>query len=348
MGFTLLASGLVLRPHEPRLTGATGDPELVREVERFTTKGGRLSVVLFDPKEANPVRSAHWGGASDNTPYEIGSLTKGFTGLLVAQAVERGELQLDEPIGEILPLEGAPVANKSVRALVTHHSGLPTVPGTSPFVVGPIRSRLTFSSPYLQTEAEVLEAVRSQGLGESRYRYSNLGAALAGHAAATRAHLSYSELVQARITGPLGMHHTQVQGAQPLVAPGLDGGSGRPTAPWGMDYMAPAGALTSTPSDLTLLAKALAQGAVPGQRTAMAPLVQTGTEQIGYFWMISPWSRAGRDVVWHNGGTGGYATMFCMNPATGQTVIVLAGVGYTHHEDTATRLGQHLLRLGRS
>ena len=65
-------------------------------------------------------------GADEHTQYEIGSLTKTFTALLLADAIRRGEVTADTEVGALLPLDGAPIADVALAELASHRSGLST------------------------------------------------------------------------------------------------------------------------------------------------------------------------------------------------------------------------------
>ena len=151
-----------------------------------------------------------------DTLFEIGSITKVFTGLLLAIAVQRGELSLDTPVRELLSTDatvpdrdGVPI---SVLHLITHRSGLPRSPlGTFAEARAVLIDR---TNPYRDMTADrVLDAVAHTQLrrvpGTGRIAYSNLGVGLLGLALANAARAgSYAELVRSRICAPLGMAHT--------------------------------------------------------------------------------------------------------------------------------------------
>ena len=141
-----------------------------------------------------------------DTLFEIGSITKVFTSLLLADAVERGEVALTDPVGKFLPAK-VRMPERGGRAitlqdLATHTSGLPRLP-TNMAPKDP-------SNPYADYTFENLYAFLSdyqltRDIG-SQYEYSNLGGGLLGHALTLAAHATdYEALVRARVTTPLGM-----------------------------------------------------------------------------------------------------------------------------------------------
>jgi D-alanyl-D-alanine-carboxypeptidase/D-alanyl-D-alanine-endopeptidase len=248
-----------------------------------------------------------------DTLFEIGSATKVFTSLLLADAVARGEVAITDPIAKYLPAE-VKVPERSGRKitlqdLATHTSGLPRLPSnfapkdpTNPYADYTVAQLHEFLSGY--------ELPRDPG---SRYEYSNLGAGLLGHILARRAGPTYEALVQKRITGPLGMKSTFItipEKEKTRLAAGHDPEL-KPAANWDLPTLAGAGGLRSTANDLlTFLAASLGFTKTP-LAAAMAhtiadrrPAGTAGEAALG--WHIAK-TADGNDIVWHNGGTGGTA-----------------------------------------
>jgi serine-type D-Ala-D-Ala carboxypeptidase/endopeptidase len=145
-----------------------------------------------------------------DTLFEIGSITKTFTGLLLQDMVERGEMKLDDPVAKYLP-ESVKVPTRKGREitllqLATHTSGLPLLPDN----LDPKRA----DNPYADYTVEKLYAFLSgykltQDPG-GKYEYSELGMELLGHVIALNAGTNYESLVVDRICRPLGMNSTRV------------------------------------------------------------------------------------------------------------------------------------------
>jgi CubicO group peptidase (beta-lactamase class C family) len=148
--------------------------------------------------------------------------------------------------------------------------------------------------------------------------------------------MSYPELMQQRLFGPLGMTATHVQTAR-LVANGWTA-TGLPAQPWPMDAYAPAGAVVSTTHDLALLAVALLNGTAPGMAalTATDP-TQVDHDRIGTFWHISHWMN-GQNITWHAGETGGYTAYFALDREHHRAIIVLADVAASATQDVGIDL----------
>ena len=281
-----------------------------------------------------------------NTVFEIGSITKVFTSLLLADAVERREVALTDPISKFLP-DRVKTPERGDRAITlqdlsTHTSGLPRLPANF--------APKNASNPYADYSVEDLyqflggyQLTRDIG---TQYEYSNLGGGLLGHVLALRAGMEYEALVRARITGPLGMRSTAVALTPDMRARLATGHSSvmQPVANWDLPTLAGAGALRSSTNDLlAFLAAELGYTKTP-LAPAMAAMLRvrrpTGVDnlEIALGWHVL---RAhGRDIVWHNGGTGGYRTFIGFDPAARIGVVVLSNAGTAAGPDD---IGRHLL-----
>jgi CubicO group peptidase (beta-lactamase class C family) len=248
-----------------------------------------------------------------NTIFEIGSVTKVFTSLLLADMVQHGEAALTDPVARYLP-GGVKIPERGGRSitledLATHTSGLPRMP-TNFF---PRDS----SNPYADYSVEQLYAFLSayslpRDIG-IRYEYSNLGGGLLGHVLARASGSDYETVVRARILDPLGMKNTSIT-LTPAMKQRLAVGHNaqlQPVANWDLPTLAGAGALRSNVNDLlTFLSAELgytksnlapAMAAMLAQRRPASP----GLE-VGLAWHVSTRKPNRNEIVWHNGGTGGY------------------------------------------
>ena len=192
---------------------------------------------------------------------EIGSISKVFTGLLLAQAVEKGDLGLDDNLGQLLKgkveFSSGEVAGITLRQLVTHSSCLPRQFGelrNGTAIVAQIRSA---------SRAALWAALASEKFprkGPCPALYSNYGMAVVGELLSERSGKPWNELVRDNITAPLGMVDT-VQHLGDKAARFSAGFDGRLSAQaWNMDAFAGAGALRSTVSDMVLFGRAILAG----------------------------------------------------------------------------------------
>jgi serine-type D-Ala-D-Ala carboxypeptidase/endopeptidase len=264
-----------------------------------------------------------------DTLFEIGSITKVFTSLVLADMVEKGEVKPDDPVAKYLP-PTVKMPNRNGREITlidlsTQVSGLPRLPTnfkpadpTDPYAdYGPARL-YEFLSSYTLT----------RDIGE-KYEYTNLGVGLLGHALALKAGLSYEDLVRRRILEPLEMTDTAITLSDALkkhLATGTDTAL-HPVKNWRFDVLAGAGALRSTANDmLKFLAAAMELRDTP-LRPAFDRMLRarrpTGVPDldIAMGWHI--WKKYGTEIIWHNGGTGGYRSFAGFDAAKKKGVIVL-------------------------
>ena len=265
-----------------------------------------------------------------HTRFEIGSVTKMFTGLLLATMAEQGAVGLDDPIGSYLPDSvAAPTANEQpirLHQLTTHTSGLPRLPSNfSP--ADPTDPYADYTSAQLYA---FLEDVQLSSPPGATYAYSNVGGGLLGHLLARHAGTTYAALLEDQVLQPLGLNHTGVltspDPGRPPVATGYAGAG--PVPYWQWDVLAGAGALYATPSDLLGFLQIALH---PGDHPLASALHETshvrhrasGQLALTLGWHVSP-APDGTDVYWHNGGTCGFRSFVGMSRAHGAGVIVLA------------------------
>jgi serine-type D-Ala-D-Ala carboxypeptidase/endopeptidase len=281
-----------------------------------------------------------------DTVYEIGSMTKVFTSLILMDMVERGEVSLDDPVAKFLPSTvKVPERNGkkiTLRDLSTQTSGLPRMPNNfhpkdpgNPYADYTADQLFEFISGYTLT----------RDIGE-KYEYSNLAVGLLGQALARRAGMDYEALVTARVLKPLEMKDTAITLSPDMKARLATGYNAAMSAVpnWDIPALAGAGALRSTTNDmLTFLAANLGLIKTPLSK-AMAAEVSvhrpTGVPnlEIAYAWHI--FTANGKTIYWHNGGTGGYRTFMGYDPATGVGVVALSNASTPAGVDD---IGHHLL-----
>jgi CubicO group peptidase (beta-lactamase class C family) len=284
-----------------------------------------------------------------DTVFEIGSTTKVFTSLLLADMVKHGEVALDDPVAKYLP-PGTKMPERNGRSitlvdLATHTSGLPRLPANlspkdpqNPYADYSVMQMFQFLSSYQLT----------RDIG-SKYEYSNLGGGLLGHVLARRAGMDYEALVRSRICDPLGMNSTRITLSPEMKARLAVGHNQSMEAVpnWDLPTLAGAGALRSTANDLlTFLAANLGYTKTPLAPAMVAmlrvrrPTGQPGLE-IGLGWHI--YTTNGKEIAWHNGGTGGYRSFMGFDPKTRIGVVALSNASTSAGVDD---IGRHLLDPG--
>ena len=265
---------------------------------------------------------------ADDSIYEIGSITKAFTGILLADMVLNGEVKLETTIGELLPGakdHSADARRITLEQLATHSSGLPRLPDN---LAASVKDP---SNPYASYAPEHLDAFLRSYAARSTTptpEYSNLGFGLLGYALALKAGKPYEQLIAERVLLPLGMRDTGITSSpsQRLrIIPGH--ANGKAASNWDIPTLAGAGALRSTAADMT---KVLAAMIDPPEsrvgralRMARQPRADLAAgRRIGFGW-ITARSDVGKDLVWHNGGTGGYRTFIGAIPDAKVGLVVL-------------------------
>ena len=262
------------------------------------------------------VEVAAAGPVARDAVFELGSITKVVTGLLLADAVVRGELALDTTLADCLP--GA--RGLRLGDLASHTAGLPRLP------LALLRRRgLRNPAPYAGTTVdELLADLQGVRLRRPRVRYSNFGAALLGQALAARLGARYEQLAEERVLRPLGVAEVWAHGAPPVAQP--HDRRGRPVAPWDMGAYAPAGCLRGTARGaLALSAACLRPPAAMADPVALALTPRAGGRavSVGLGWLRSPAHRGAR-MWWHNGGTLGSRSFTAFIPEQGIAVAAVA------------------------
>ena len=350
-----MLAALPLAAQTPADTAFPSDAQ-VREllVDRIDKNHQSVGIVvgLIDAHGRRFISYGKTDNATDSHPvgpdtiYEIGSISKVFTSLLLADMVQRGEVALTDPVAKYLPSTvKVPERNGrqiTLQDLATHTSGLPRLPSnlkpkdpTNPYADYSVDQLYEFLSGYTLT----------RDIG-SQYEYSNLGAGLLGHALARRAGMSYEQLLQKRILEPLGMKSTGITltpDEKSRFAVGHDAEM-KPYPYWDLPTLAGAGAIRSDATDmLTFVAANLGyvkSPLAPAMAAQLAVRRPTGHEglEIALAWHIL--TRDGHEIVWHNGGTGGFRTYAAFEPKSGRGVVVLSNASTMAGVDD---IGQHLL-----
>ena len=293
---------------------STGAPSLVIAV----TQNGVRTVAGYGTVD---------GAAPDErTRYEIGSVTKTFTALALARAIERGDVMLDTPLQAILPdsvhltVVGRPI---TLADLATHTAGLPRLP--VPFTPASI------VDPYADySEADLMrfvQTVRPDSAGV-RAVYSNVGVGLLAWALARREGIGLEALLMRDAIEPLGLDSTSFSG--PVAPPHTTAGTSIGAWTW-TDALAGAGALRSDASDLLTVAEAMSRpDRVPALASALrlvaTPRFDAGRYRLGLAWHLLPADGPPR-LVFHNGATFGSVAFVGILPDVDLGLVLLSNAG---------------------
>jgi D-alanyl-D-alanine-carboxypeptidase/D-alanyl-D-alanine-endopeptidase len=267
-----------------------------------------------------------YGAAQPDSLFEIGSITKSFTALALAQLVERHRVTLDEPVRKLLPFRLGPPKGPEITLadLATQHSGLPRLPPNLDVRADP-------ANPYARYGAKQLEAyLAGRGLGRparTAFVYSNLGYGLLGFTLAARQHESYAALIRREVTRPLNLRDTVVtltpaQRQRLMQGHGLAGAS---VPPWTFRALAGAGALHSTAGDLLAFLGAQLDPANAGTLAKAIALTHVLRApgppplRVGLGWLYTP----NLGMYWHDGATGGFTAFAEFLPRARMAVVVL-------------------------
>jgi serine-type D-Ala-D-Ala carboxypeptidase/endopeptidase len=303
--------------------------------ERVDAQGEGIGIVvgIIGPQGR---RTISHGQLSDGNPaldgdtvFEIGSLTKVFTALLLADMVRDGNAALADPIAAFLP----PDVNVPLRQgrqitladLATHTAGLPMMPDDFP----PFNDVAAkhYSVAMLYRFLSRVELTQDAG---AAHRYSNVGYSLLGHALAARDGAAYEDVLRTRVLDPLKLRSTAITVSPSLqgrLAPGHDAVS-QHTVAFSFPMLAPAGALVSTANDLLIfLANVLGYEnsplapALTSMLDTRRPAAQVGGAQ-ALGWMIT--GDSDDELIYHDGGTLGHASSVAWDPKRRVGIVVLS------------------------
>ena len=287
-----------------------------------------------------------WGVSLRDATFEIGSITKTFTGILLASLVDRGMVSLDDRLGDVLPADVAlPADLQSITLahLATHTAGLPRIP---PGMGGPgmlVRFVLGLNPYEGYTTGQLLRALEDTELrseaGE-RSAYSNFGFGLLGWILGREADTGYANALREFVYGPLGLPGLEIGPSGEAGSPLATGYRVRQVAgpvrlglaaePWDLpEAFEGAGAVRST---LEGMVAYLAANMGRGSHAVDAAIRLAQQEHfrisplrgMGLAWVRDRRRDVGQTVIWHNGGTGGFRSFLGFTEDRRFGVVVLA------------------------
>lgn len=349
--------GLAITPYEPPLTPPEGAcveegklpaNEWIETLLNSAIAVGTLPSIIVGIHDANGLRFIAAGDAGDghapdsDTVFEVGSITKGLTGLLLAEMVANGDVTADQPIRTLYPphIPLTEVAGAiTLEELATHRSGLPRV-GTGK----EMQQRLYSDNPYAGSSAT--EVFRDVALvadediqrGRGHYAYSNLGIALLGQLLARAANTEYELLLEQRVSKALDLPRFALKtGNEGRHAQGTR--LGEPATTWTLDGYTPAGGWRASARQLVSLGQQLLADRPAWVRRALGPHYRSGSEGVGYGWLHG--YVGARALVWHDGKTGGFSSYLAVLPDEGIVIVMLSnGLGNLNEvAETVLRTG---------
>lgn len=308
---------------------AQTNPNLSSILEKIDVNTcGNLAVAWIDGDESGSTIIANNDLVSEESLYEIGSITKGITGIGLAQLVLEGKVSLDDKLIDLVSLEGNVERHKDItlESLATHTSGLPRIPNLG--VVYAIRHR---SDPYAAFDEAKLQEVmpKTKLFKPGEANYSNLGFGLLGMAIANAEGQDYASFTQERVLQPLGMSNSIVHGEapEPMGFAPVYNKKCKQSNLWTIqNTIAGAGAVKSNLQDMTQLLEVLLEP----EQSDLSEAIQLATTprqtfdestEIGFGWLTT--TKDDNKVLWHNGGTGSSTSFIGVNKAKNRAVVLL-------------------------
>jgi len=295
----------------------------------------------------------------EDTIFEIGSVTKTFTTLLLADMVEKNVLELEDPVENFLPssvnvpsFNGAKI---TLLDLATHTSGLPPMPTN----FNPEDELNPYTDYTTELLYEFLSGYSLEREPGTEYQYSNVGMALLGHILTLETGIDYETLVIDRICNSLGMDDTRISLSaeqKQRLAPGYFGefdpwlpGYKHESVPhWDFDVFAPAGALRSTALDLLVYVSANL-GLIETDLLSAIELTHTvrrettsQSMEICLGWHTLDYE--GAEIIMHHGATYGFHSnvLFVKEEAVG---VVLLSNTYVYESNSIDDAGLDILQI---
>ena len=269
----------------------------------------------------------------ETTLFEIGSVTKTLTALLLAQMVVAGETTFDTAIGDVMA--AGDNGKITLAQLATHTSGLPRLPHNLM-----AKAQATPDDPYSTYEADDLEAdLQAHPVQPAPPDYSNYGFMVLGLVLSRIGNQSLGSLLRDRVFLPLGMTSAILDAAVDAPRLRVQGYAGNQPVPHWTKPLPGAGGVEASITDMTTYARALLD---PSGSALAAALELTLQPPAGHDVCLS-WQRAG-SLLWHNGGTGGFSSFIGFDRDAGRAVVMLSNSGGT--SDSLSAIGMAALVAG--
>jgi len=309
--------------------------DTIKEIIRENVESGKHKALFVGMIDENGIQQYYYGNTAsgedaidENTIFEIGSVSKVFTSLLLADMIEKGEVSLNDPIDKFLPDDvSTPTKNDkkiTLLDLATHSSGLPRWPDGFP--LSDAQEQIEYDREEMYDYLSNVELTREIG---SEYSYSNIGVSLLGHILSLQAGQSYEDLLKDRVLDKFEMKNTCVKKCDALRDK-----FAKPHMLWFefnpinlSDDLAGAGEIRSSGKDmLTFLSYAM--GLKDSDLKSSFELTQKVNRQIDDNLSIGlTWHMTQKDdsmIIWHNGATNGFTSFVGFDPELNQGVVVLS------------------------
>lgn len=286
--------------------------------------------------------------------FEIGSITKVFTAILLCLLVEEGKIDPQAPVRDMSDTLDDVPAWITPNRLISHTRGLPNY--VTPLWKALLRQQP--DGPYAAfSRADLIAWFQNRRSGPrpsaDRHVYSNLGVGLLGEAMAIMEQKPFIDLLAEKVTGPMGLKdttdHLDSDQQSRFATPKTTGG--KSVQPWTFQSLAAAGCLRSTARDLARFAKsvtraidtpetsldrAIRKSAVPllglGPKGAMTPTAQCSG------WLLMTPDKQKPGFLFHNGGTAGSSCALYVSPEREAAFAILSNNGVAGNLWGSTKL----------
>jgi len=256
--------------------------------------------------------------------FEIGSITKVFTSTILASLVEDKKIKLTDNINAYYPFTFKDSLKLSFESLANHTSGLPRLPENFDLsnTINPYKNY-----GKAEIEAYLKNLLKPENKAPKTYSYSNLGTGLLGYTLGLSQKTSFQKLLQQRVFNKYNMKNSFIssQNLGTRLVKGLNK-NGETVANWDFDVLFAAGGILSTTEDLAIFANAQFN---PKNKelelTRKTTFDIADKTKIGLGWHKLGITNA-EDLIWHNGGTGGYSSSITMKIEKKTAVIILSNV----------------------
>ncbi|WP_168796439.1 serine hydrolase domain-containing protein [Flagellimonas onchidii] len=258
--------------------------------------------------------------------FEIGSITKVFTATLLSNLINDQKIKLNDNIQDYLDFKIKLNREITFKELANHTSGLPRIPSNLNLLI------VDRDNPYKDYDKEKLKEYLTSEIKLNqepgvKYEYSNLGAGILGFEIAAISNTSYESLLQEKIFQKYKMENStsKRESIKSKLVKGLKP-SGKITSNWDFDVLAGGGAIFSTVEDLSKFALAQFDNKNKELTLTQKPTFKINDNmQIGLGWHIIKRKNDG-ELIWHNGGTGGYTSSMALDLENKNGIIILSNV----------------------
>ena len=266
---------------------------------------------------------------NNKTIYEIGSVSKTFTGILFAQAINDKKLGMNDPLKKHLGEEYAHLSYKGKDIELVHlvnHSGRVH---RVPFNLA-AQANFDQQNPYKNYKKEMvleyMKKMKPDTFPGVKSEYSNLGMALLGIIEEKVYNKSYEELITEYICTPLGMTSTKITGIDTTrFAKGYDS-NGAQTQYWDLGALSGAGGIRSTSEDMMKYVIANLEEKNAAIKLSHYTTFNDAKNHIGMAWHLTQ-TKKGNELIWHNGRTAGFSSFCGFIKSKDVAVVVLGNSG---------------------